>query len=113
MSGMLTAGLFLCLSRAQPLERLSPRRPHPSIFCGYVFLSVMLQFGCHIALLVTAVRFAEGLMPRDVARPTPDAVFSANPVNTVSYLVNLFIQVRLIAGSTWHNATQSCFERDS
>ena len=42
-----------------------------------------------------------------------DAVFSANPVNTVSYLVNLFIQVRLIAGSTWHNATQSCFERDS
>ena len=97
ISGLLTAALFMCLSRAQPLELLSPRRPHPSIFCGYVFLSVMGQFAVHITFLVFAVHAAEALMPAASTRLTPDATFSANSVNTVSYLVNLSIQTATFA----------------
>lgn len=50
--GMLSAGQFLFISQARPLEVLSPVRPHPSIFNVYFFGSLLGQFGVHLALLV-------------------------------------------------------------
>ncbi len=50
--GMLSAGQFLFISQARPLEALSPVRPHPSIFNVYFFGSLLGQFGVHLALLV-------------------------------------------------------------
>lgn len=48
LQGFLTAGLFFCISNAKPLQRLSPQRPHPNIFCVYLFASLLGQFACHI-----------------------------------------------------------------
>jgi hypothetical protein len=71
--GMLSAVLFFVLSNAKPLERLSPERPHPHIFCLYVFSSLVLQFGVHLAFLVTMYSGAYTMMPkaRAGARPGP------------------------------------------
>ena len=44
LNGVLTAGMFFCISQAKPLEKLSPTRPHPSIFNPYFFISLLGQF---------------------------------------------------------------------
>ena len=41
ISGIFTAAFFLFISHARPLPTLSAERPHPNIFCAYVFLSLL------------------------------------------------------------------------
>ncbi|KAG5223867.1 manganese-transporting ATPase PDR [Salix suchowensis] len=48
ISGVFTAAFFLFISQARPLPTLSAERPHPNIFCFYVFLSLMGQFAIHL-----------------------------------------------------------------
>ncbi|KAL6208703.1 hypothetical protein ACLB2K_019649 [Fragaria x ananassa] len=43
ISGVFTAAFFLFISHARPLQTLSSERPHPNIFCAYVFLSLLGQ----------------------------------------------------------------------
>ena len=127
-SGLITAGMFLSLSRAMPLTRLSPSRPHATVFTPYVFASVTLQFAVHLAALVFAVEAAKRFAPDvdaaynaaaaeatavvDAAGATGatnatnataaefvhplDAPFHPSLVNTVSFLVNMFIQTTTI-----------------
>ena len=127
-SGLATAGMFLSLSRAMPLERLAPQRPHATIFTPYVFLSVTLQFAVHLASLVYTVEAAKRLAPEIdaayndananasihntttsiVVNSTAsdddsssfvhplDAPFHPSLVNTVSFLVNMFIQTATV-----------------
>lgn len=58
----------------------------------YVILSLLGQFAIHITFLITAVRGATAYMPEQCIEP--DSTFSPNLVNTVSYMVNMMIQVR-------------------
>jgi cation-transporting ATPase 13A1 len=41
---VLTAALFWFISHAKPLDKLSPVRPHPTIFNPYFFISLLGQF---------------------------------------------------------------------
>lgn len=125
-SGLATAGMFLSLSRAMPLEQLAPKRPHATIFTPYVFLSVTLQFAVHLTTLIVAVEAAKALAPEvdaayaaaaaranatddtleNVVNNTAgeeapfvhplDADFKPSLVNTVSFLVNVFLQAATI-----------------
>ena len=61
--GFLSAYMFFVISNGKPLEKLSQERPHPSIFCAYVFLSVIGQFTLHLAFLIYMYYSALGLMP--------------------------------------------------
>ena len=67
MAGMLTAGMFFFISNAQPAEALSRARPHPRVFCRYIFTSLLGQFGVHLAFLMFMQRTAHAIMPQ--ARP--------------------------------------------
>jgi cation-transporting ATPase 13A1 len=90
---MLTAGMFFFISNAKPLERLSPQRPHPSIFNAYFFLSLIGQFALHMGFLIYMYHTALSHMPEE-ERQGSDSEFKPNLVNTVCYLV----QVRGVAG---------------
>ncbi|CAA6669826.1 unnamed protein product [Spirodela intermedia] len=74
---------------------LSASRPHPHIFCSYVFLSLLGQFAMHLLFLISAVNEAGKFMPEECIEP--DSEFHPNLVNTVSYMVNMMIQVATFA----------------
>ncbi|KAJ6823587.1 putative manganese-transporting ATPase PDR2 [Iris pallida] len=95
ISGVFTAAFFLFISHARPLQNLSPSRPHPNIFCAYVFLSLLGQFAMHLFFLISAVNEAAKHMPEECIEP--DSSFHPNLVNTVSYMVNMMIQVATFA----------------
>ncbi|KAL5979332.1 putative manganese-transporting ATPase pdr2 [Asimina triloba] len=95
ISGIFTAAFFLFISHARPLPTLSAARPHPNIFCAYVFLSLLGQFAVHLFFLISAVNEAEKYMPEECIEPDSD--FHPNLVNTVSYMVSLMIQVATFA----------------
>ncbi|KAK3233080.1 hypothetical protein CYMTET_56603 [Cymbomonas tetramitiformis] len=92
ITGMLTALMFLFISHAEPLERLSHQRPYSSIFCPYFILSILLQFTSHIAFLIISVQGAVSFMPEGLTRD-PDGDFAPNMVNTISWLVNMQITI--------------------
>ncbi|KAK1366305.1 putative manganese-transporting ATPase PDR2 [Heracleum sosnowskyi] len=95
ISGVFTAAFFLFISHARPLSTLSAERPHPNIFCYYVFLSLLGQFAIHIFFLISSVKEADKYMPEECIEPDSD--FHPNLVNTVSYMVNMMIQVATFA----------------
>ncbi|KAG0458686.1 hypothetical protein HPP92_021814, partial [Vanilla planifolia] len=95
ISGIFTAAFFLFISHARPLQSLSPDRPHPNIFCAYVFLSLLGQFAMHLIFLISCVNEAAKHMPEECVEP--DSEFHPNLVNTVSYMVNMMIQVATFA----------------
>uniref|UniRef100_A0A0C9RQS5 TSA: Wollemia nobilis Ref_Wollemi_Transcript_22314_4479 transcribed RNA sequence n=1 Tax=Wollemia nobilis TaxID=56998 RepID=A0A0C9RQS5_9CONI len=95
ISGIFTAAFFLFISHARPLDMLSAQRPHPNIFCAYVFLSLMGQFAIHLMFLISTVKEAEKYMPEECIEP--DSEFHPNLVNTVSYMANMMIQVATFA----------------
>lgn len=95
ISGVFTAAFFLFISHARPLPTLSAERPHPNVFCPYVFLSLLGQFAIHILFLISSVKEAEKYMPDECIEP--DSAFHPNLVNTVSYMVSMMIQVATFA----------------
>lgn len=95
ISGVFTAAFFLFISHARPLQTLSAARPHPNIFCAYVFLSLLGQFAIHLLFLISSVNEAGKYMPEECIEP--DSEFHPNLVNTVSYMVNMMIQVATFA----------------
>ena len=95
ISGVFTAAFFLFISHARPLPTLSAERPHPNIFCSYVFLSLLGQFAIHLCFLISSVKEAEKYMPDECIEPDSD--FHPNLVNTVSYMVNMMLQVATFA----------------
>ncbi|KAG6673578.1 hypothetical protein I3842_16G118800 [Carya illinoinensis] len=95
ISGIFTAAFFLFISHACPLPTLSATRPHPNVFCSYVFLSLMGQFAMHLFFLILSVKEAEKYMPEECIEP--DSNFHPNLVNTVSYMVSMMLQVATFA----------------
>ncbi|KAB2048726.1 hypothetical protein ES319_A13G130400v1 [Gossypium barbadense] len=95
ISGVFTAAFFLFISHARPLPTLSAARPHPNIFCSYVFLSLMGQFAMHLLFLISSVKEAEKHMPEECIEP--ESEFHPNLVNTVSYMVSMMLQVATFA----------------
>ncbi|KAA8522607.1 hypothetical protein F0562_013032 [Nyssa sinensis] len=94
ISGIFTAAFFLFISHARPLPTLSAERPHPNVFCFYVLLSLLGQFAVHLFFLISSVKEAEKYMPEECIEPDSD--FHPNLVNTVSYMVNMMIQVATV-----------------
>lgn len=95
---MLQAGLFFFISQSKPLDKLSPERPHATIFTPYFFLSLMGQFALNLSFLVIMYNMALAAMPPD-ERQQPDGPFKPNLVNTVCYIVNSVVQLSTFASN--------------
>ena len=125
IGGLITAGMFLALSRAAPSQRLAPSKPRSTIFTAYFFASVICQFAAHLFSLWYTLEVAKayvaapeesesGAAPyvafdaidADVGggnvEETPsthplESPFAPNLLNTVSFLVNTFTQTATVA----------------
>ena len=125
IGGLITAGMFLALSRAAPSQRLAPSKPRSTIFTAYFFASVICQFAAHLfslwyTLEVAKVHVAAPEESESGAAPyvafdaidadvgggnveeTPsthplESLFAPNLLNTVSFLVNTFTQTATVA----------------
>ncbi|KAF8842460.1 endoplasmic reticulum Ca-transporting P-type ATPase [Paxillus ammoniavirescens] len=95
VSGMLMSVCFLCISRAQPVEKLSRERPLGNIFNLYVLLSVLIQFALHIISLVYITNLSHSYEPPGVI--DLDAKFEPSLLNTAIYLLGLSQQVSTFA----------------
>jgi manganese-transporting P-type ATPase len=62
LMGVISAAMFFVLSNTKPLGRLSAQRPHPNIFCAYLFLSLLGQFLVHLAFLAGMYHVAKSGM---------------------------------------------------
>ena len=91
ITGMLLAGCFLFLSKAQPIQKLAATRPQPNIFNWYVLASVLGQFCLHVAVLYYIV--SDSIRWSFRVKVDENTKFVPGLVNTAVYLVSLLMQV--------------------
>jgi manganese-transporting P-type ATPase len=89
--GLLTAAVFMFISRSQPLPTLSKQRPVSNLFSPYMVISVIGQFAIHLASLVYIVR--ESMPLRGGHKPKPDAEFAPDIVNSAVFLLSSSMQL--------------------
>merc|ERR1711871_225131 len=97
--GLFIAACFLWISRAQPLEKLSPQRPRAKVFCIPVMLSLMLQFAVHLTCLVAAVSATQVFIDKVDPAMEPDGDFKPNVINTVVFLLSSTMQINTFAAN--------------
>ncbi len=93
ISGLGVAAYFLLISRADPISRLSPERPHSRVFSWWMGLTVLGQFAIHLLSLMYAVSMALPHTPTDVEHRGVDSQFKPNVLNTTVYLVSTAMTV--------------------
>ena len=125
IGGLITAGMFLALSRAAPSQRLAPSKPRSTIFTAYFFASVICQFATHLFSLWYTLEVAKayvaapeesesgaapyvafdaidadvggGNVEETTSTHPLESPFAPNLLNTVSFLVNTFTQTATVA----------------
>ena len=91
--GFLTAFCFLFISRGKPLETLSKKRPITRLFHPSTVLSIIAQWGVHLAALVATLRITKAALPEDYVPEDPDADFKPTLLNTTMFLVECAMTV--------------------
>jgi len=94
--GLLIAGLFMCLSWAEPLEDLAPQRPVANIFSRSVMFSLVGQLFVHFTSLFEVMRLTR---PYALTNIDPDADFEPNSVNTAVFLVGVCMQCNVFGAN--------------
>ncbi|TMW63721.1 hypothetical protein Poli38472_002662 [Pythium oligandrum] len=86
--GMISTVASITLSRATPLDTLSPVRPLTSIFHPALFSSLVGQFALHLGCMIYLTELAKEYTPTgDVAHSKPGE-FKPNVMSTVIFLIN-------------------------
>eukprot|EP00753_Platysulcus_tardus_P006477 PLAT14238.2.p1 GENE.PLAT14238.2~~PLAT14238.2.p1 ORF type:complete len:640 (-),score=382.99 PLAT14238.2:55-1884(-) len=93
VSALLIAGFFLFLSRAKPLQQLSPRRPVARVFHPSIMLSLLAQFAAHLATLMLTVSWCRPFIEEGDPSMEPDGDFKPNIINSVVFLVSHVLTV--------------------
>ncbi|ACI64716.1 predicted protein [Thalassiosira pseudonana CCMP1335] len=90
--GMLGSVSYMSVSRAKPLDKLSSVKPLTSIFHPSLFVSLLGQFGVHLATMMWAVRTAKQHLEDD-HKVDLDGEFKPGILNSVVFLVSNVQQV--------------------
>lgn len=91
--GLIVAALFFCLSRAEPLPKLSKQRPPSSVFAIPVVASIIGQFAVHLLCLQVTLQLCAPHIDRDDPSMTPDGEFRPNTINTAVFLITAMMQL--------------------
>lgn len=92
--GMSMAALFMSLSWAAPVERLTAQRPQSTVFTAPLLLSLFGQFFIHLVTLYAASMAAGPYFDSSIGL---DGEFKANVVNSVMFLLLWVMQTSTFA----------------
>lgn len=90
VSGLIMSVCFLCMSRSQPLAKLSPQRPITRVFHPYMVCSILGQFSLHLYSLISSVALVASVDAAAVLaqRNEPEtAEFRPTLLNSIVYLM--------------------------
>jgi len=90
--GMLGSISYMSVSRAKPLDKLSSVKPLTSIFHPSLFISLLGQFGVHLATMMWATHSAKQYLEDD-HKVDLDGTFKPGILNSVVFLVSNVQQV--------------------
>lgn len=106
VSGMLVSLCFYCISRGQPIERLSRERPVSNIINVYVFGSILTQTALHVATMYYIQVLTAEIEP--IGEIDLEAKFTPNLINTGVFLLSLSQTVSTFAvnyiGRPWRES---------
>ncbi|KAJ4459141.1 ion-transporting P-type ATPase [Paratrimastix pyriformis] len=90
VSSFAVVASVMLIARSPPLETLSPQRPHTSIFSAGMLLSLVGQFGAHMATMLLATRLVPAdVMQSIISEADPDGVYKPTILNTIVFLVGM------------------------
>ncbi|KAI8803489.1 hypothetical protein BJ742DRAFT_761321 [Cladochytrium replicatum] len=97
VAGMMLTVCFFGISKSNPPEVLSKKRPQPNIFNFYIVLSVLGQVALHIACLIYIRQESLKWMDELEEELNVDSEFKPNLLNSGVYLVSLVMQISTFA----------------
>jgi cation-transporting ATPase 13A1 len=86
--GMISTVASITLSRATPLDKLSPVRPLTSIFHPALFSSLAGQFALHLGCMIYLTKLAKEYTPEGDLTHSKPGEFQPNVMSTVIFLIN-------------------------
>eukprot|EP00644_Phytophthora_capsici_P010737 jgi/Phyca11/526333/estExt2_fgenesh1_pm.C_PHYCAscaffold_90054 len=86
--GMISTVASITLSRATPLDKLSPVRPLTSIFHPALFSSLAGQFALHLGCMIYLTNLAKEYTPEGDITHSKPGEFQPNVMSTVIFLIN-------------------------
>eukprot|EP00516_Mucochytrium_quahogii_P001669 CAMPEP_0203755478 /NCGR_PEP_ID=MMETSP0098-20131031/8917_1 /ASSEMBLY_ACC=CAM_ASM_000208 /TAXON_ID=96639 /ORGANISM=" , Strain NY0313808BC1" /LENGTH=1190 /DNA_ID=CAMNT_0050646951 /DNA_START=103 /DNA_END=3672 /DNA_ORIENTATION=+ len=92
LAGLLIAGLFMFISFAEPLEKLSETKPTTKVFSLNVGVSLFGQLVVHFISLFMVLNITAPFVEKDAEEMEPDADFKPNVINTAVFLIGLCMQ---------------------
>jgi manganese-transporting P-type ATPase len=100
VSGLIISVCFLCMSRCQPLQKLSPQRPITRVFHPYMVCSILGQFSLHLYSLISSVSLVANVDAAAVLaqRNEPeDSLFRPTLLNSIIYLMTTLMSATTFA----------------
>ncbi|CAH0490656.1 unnamed protein product [Peronospora farinosa] len=86
--GMISTVASITLSRATPLDKLSPVRPLTSIFHPALFSSLAGQFALHLGCMIYLTNLAKEYTPEGDITHSEPGEFKPSVMSTVIFLIN-------------------------
>lgn len=86
--GMISTVASITLSRATPLDKLSPVRPLTSIFQPALFISLAGQFALHLGCMIYLTNLAKEYTPLGDTTHSKPGEYQPNVMSTVIFLIN-------------------------
>jgi manganese-transporting P-type ATPase len=95
--GVVIAGLFYFVTRAEPLPILSATRPPASVLCSEALLSIAGQFVIHVLAILAATEAALSFVDPYDPSLVPDGPFNPNALNSCTFLLTCLSTVNTFA----------------
>jgi cation-transporting ATPase 13A1 len=91
--GIVVAALFFFVTKGEPVNKLSPRRPPPSVLCLQVLMSIASQFSIHFACIMLTTALSKFYLDPFDPSLVPDGAFNPNTLNSATFVMTVLTTV--------------------
>jgi cation-transporting ATPase 13A1 len=91
--GIIVAGLFFFVTKGEPVNKLSPHRPPPSVLCKQVVTSITSQFAIHFTCITAITVLSKFYLDPYDPSLVPDGAFNPNTLNSATFVMTVLTTV--------------------